>query len=181
MADWKTLNSRIAYENPYIYVEENQVINPGGKETIYGIVNTKSNGGVFIVPVDNAGNTYIVRQFRYTKKKMSWECIAGRADEPNLEAAAKRELREEATIIADSLTLLGTIDMANGATTFTGTVFLAENLTKTHEELDENDGILELKKLPFETAIDMIMSGEIQCSESIAAFFMAREYIQRRN
>ena len=37
---WKTLDSKIVYENPWIRVREDQVIRPDGKPGIYGVVET---------------------------------------------------------------------------------------------------------------------------------------------
>lgn len=179
MSDWKTLSTKIAYENPYTYVEESEVINPAGEKTVYGVMKSKADG-VYIVPIDDQGNTYLTRQYRYTTKLISWEVASGRVDEGDFEAAAKRELHEETGVWAETLTNLGTITPANGICSFNEKIFLAEGLSVTDDELDPADGILERKKLPLEDAIIMAMNGEIYCPQSIAALFMAREYLQRR-
>ena len=179
MSDWKTLSTRIAYENPYTYVEESQVINPGGQETVYGVLKSKADG-VYIIPVDSSGHTYITQQFRYPTQELSWECASGRVDEGDFLLAAKRELKEETGIIAETFTELGIINPANGVAAFNEKVFLAEDLTITNDELDQTDGILDRKKLSLDEAITMIMRGEIHCPQTIAAIFMAREYLQRR-
>lgn len=179
MSDWKTLSTRIAYENPYTYVEESEVINPAGEKTVYGVMKSKADG-VYIVPIDDKGNTYLTRQYRYTTKLISWEVASGRVDEGDFEAAAKRELHEETGVWAKTFTDLSTITPANGICSFNEKIFLAEGLSVTDDELDPADGILERKKLPLEDAIIMAMNGEIHCPQSIAALFMAREYLQRR-
>lgn len=179
MSDWKTLSTRIAYENPYTYVEESEVINPAGEKTVYGVMKSKADG-VYIVPVDNEGNTYLTRQYRYTTKLISWEVASGRVDEGDFEAAAKRELHEETGIWAEAFTDLGTITPANGICSFNEKIFLAEDLTVTDDELDPVDGILEKKKLPLEEAISMVMNGGINCPQTIAALFMAKEFLHQR-
>lgn len=179
MSDWKTLSTRIAYENPYTYVEESAVINPGGQETVYGVLKSKADG-VYVIPIDDERNTYLTQQFRYTTKQTSWESPSGRVDEKDFLAAAKRELHEETGIIAEKLTEIGIIHPSNGVAAFNEKIFLAENLTVTDDKLDQTDGILARRKLPLDEAISMAMNGEIQCSQSIAALFMVREYLQRR-
>jgi len=179
MSDWKTLSTRIAYENPYTFVEESAVINPAGQETVYGVLKSKADG-VYIVPIDDEGNTYLTQQFRYTTKQISWEVASGRVDEGDFLLAAKRELHEETGVIADTFVELGTINPANGIAAFNEKIFLAEDLIVTDDELDPADGILARKKLPLEDAIIMAMNGEIHCPQSIAALFMTREYLQRR-
>lgn len=179
MSDWKTLSTRIAYENPYSYVEENEVINPAGQRTVYGVLKSKADG-VYIVPVDEQGNTYLTQQYRYTTGRLSWESASGRVDENDFLAAAKRELHEETGVIAEVFTELGTIFPANGVACFNAKIFLAESLTITDDELDPVDGILARKKIHLDEAIAMIMSGEINCPQTITAIFMAREYIRER-
>lgn len=179
MSDWKTLSTRIAYENPYTYVEESDVINPAGQKTVYGVMKSKADG-VYIVPIDEEGNTYLTQQYRYTTKQVSWEVASGRVDEGDFLLAAKRELHEETGVWTEKLTDLGAITPANGICSFNEKIFLAEGLTITDDELDPADGIIERKKLPLGDAIMMAMNGEIHCPQSIAALFMTREYLQRR-
>ena len=180
MSDWKTLSTRIAYENPYTYVEESDVINPAGQKTVYGVMKSKADG-VYIVPIDDEGNTYLTEQYRYTTKQASWEIASGRVDEGDFVAAAKRELHEETGVWAETLTELGTITPANGICSFNEKIYLAEGLTVTDDELDPADGILARKKLLLEEAIAMAMNGKISCPQTIAALFMAREYLQDKH
>lgn len=180
MSDWKTLSTRVAYENPFAIMREDAVINPGGQETVYGVLESKSNG-VYIIPIDSEGNTYIVQQFRYTYQETVWECPAGRADENDPEAAARRELHEETGLIANKFTHLGTFHTACGISTLSADLFLAEDITQTGDETDQTDGILNVRKLPLSEVITMIMSGEIQCAESVMAFFMAQEHLKQRS
>lgn len=180
MTEWQTLSTKVAYENPYVYIEESKVINPAGQETVYGVLKSKADG-VYIVPVDSDGNTYLTQQFRYPTQELSWECASGRVDEGDFVAAAKRELKEETGVIAGTLTELGIINPANGVAAFNEKVFLAEDLTVTDDELDPADGILGRKKIHLDETVDMIMNGEIRCPQTITAIFMAREYLLNRS
>ena len=56
---WKTLSQKKIYDNPWISVEEHQVVNPGGKKGIYGKVHFK-NRAIGIIPLDDLGNTWLV-------------------------------------------------------------------------------------------------------------------------
>lgn len=92
---WKTLESRLVYENPWISLTEHSVINPGGNPGIYGVVHFK-NRAIGVIPLDEEGYTYLVGQYRYALHLYSWEIPEGGGplEEDPLEAA-KRELREE--------------------------------------------------------------------------------------
>ena len=73
---WKTLSSQHIYENPWISVHEDKVINPRGGEGIYGRVCFK-NKAIGIIPVDEDGNTWLVGQYRYALNEYSWEIPMG--------------------------------------------------------------------------------------------------------
>jgi 8-oxo-dGTP pyrophosphatase MutT (NUDIX family) len=177
VADWKTLSTKVAYDNPWMFVREDKAINPGGKEVIYGVVESKSDS-VYVVPVDDEGNTYIVLQYRYTLQRNEWECVAGRNDGEAPLIAAERELLEETGLEATNITIFGDIQASTGISTFHGTFCLARGITKVTEQLDETDGILEVKKVPLTEVPAMILRGEIKCSQSIAALFMAIAYLK---
>jgi 8-oxo-dGTP pyrophosphatase MutT (NUDIX family) len=178
MADWKTLSTRVAYENPWMFVREDTAINPGGKEVIYGVIESKSDS-VYIVPIDEAGNTYLTLQHRYPIDQDSWECVAGRTDGQPVEQAAKRELLEEAGLSADVITPIGEVQIANGIATFKSTFCIARGLKRTTDKLDEEDGILETKKLSLADVEAKILAGEITCAQSIAAFLMTKAYLEK--
>jgi 8-oxo-dGTP pyrophosphatase MutT (NUDIX family) len=97
---WKRLNTRTVFENDWMEVREDHVLNPGGGENQYGWVHFR-NRAVAIVALDEDGNTWLVGQHRYTLDEWSWELPMGGAplDEPPVEAA-KRELREETGLTA---------------------------------------------------------------------------------
>ena len=71
---WQRLSSRVAYENPWIRVSHEQVKTPNGTDGIYGLVHFKGTA-VGVVPVDEDGNTWLVRQSRYTLNQFTWEYL----------------------------------------------------------------------------------------------------------
>lgn len=179
MSDWQTKASKIVYDNPWLTVYEDQVVMPSGREGIYGYVESKSDS-VYIVPVDDHGNTYIIKQEHYTTKQSSWQCAAGRINGDTIETAAKRELLEETGLQANTITILSNVRIAVGMTCFRGVLCLARHLTKVTNELDPDEGIV-VKKLPLTEVKDMIFAGEIINTESIAAFLMALTYLSEKS
>ena len=92
---WKTLSGKRIYENPWIRLDEYQVINPSGGKGIYGKVSFKGKA-VGIIPVDDEMNTWLVGQYRYTLEEYSWEIPMGAVPhDETYENGALRELKEE--------------------------------------------------------------------------------------
>ena len=158
----------MVWENDWMGVYEDDVINPGGGRNLYGHIRFK-NRAVAIVPLDDDGNTWLVGQDRYTLGEWSWELPMGGAplDEDPLDAA-KRELREETGLTATDWSELMRLHTSNSITDEVGVVFVARKLTQGATEFEETED-LEIRKLPLAEAIAMARSGEITDAISVAA------------
>jgi 8-oxo-dGTP pyrophosphatase MutT (NUDIX family) len=165
------------YENPWIFVHEDTVVSPDGKDGLYGVVESKSES-VFVVPLDDDNNTYIVQQEHYTTRELAWQCVAGRTDGEPIEVAARRELLEEAGLEASSITVLAHARTASGISTFKSNICLARGLKSNMSFFDKGE-ITAIKKIPLATAQEMILNGEIAATESIAAFLLAMTYLEK--
>lgn len=173
---WKRLSSRPVYDNPWITVFEDDVINPGGGRNLYGHVHFK-NLAVAILPLDGEGNTWLVGQERYTLGHHSWELPMGGApgNEDPLDAA-KRELKEETGLTAVRWTEIMRLHTSNSITDETGIVYVAEELTDGETAFEETEAI-EVLKLPLEDAIGMALDGRITDSISVAALLAVRRLV----
>lgn len=178
MSTWQTTSSEIVYENPWIIVKQDKVVTPSGKPGLYGVVTSKSDA-VFVVPVDDEGNTYIVQQEHYPTREMAWQCVAGRTDGEPPEVAAKRELLEEAGLKAEKITILSKARTASGLTTFRTTICLAQGLTADTSVFDA-DEIHAVQKIPLASIKPMIQSGELCNTESMAAFLTAIAFLEHQ-
>ncbi len=164
---WKTLEKTTIYENPWISLEQHDVVNPAGKPGIYGKVHFK-NRAMAIIPMDQEGNTWLIGQYRYPLDVYSWEIpMGGGPIEIELLESAKRELKEETGLSAEKWTQIMKIHTSNSVTDEEGFIYLAEELTQGETEFEETE-VLQVKKIPFRDALEMVMSGEITDSLSIA-------------
>lgn len=165
---WKKLSSRTVFENAWMEVREDHVINPGGGENQYGYVHFK-NRAVAIIPIDEDDNTWLVGQQRYTLGAYSWELPMGGAPLAELPlAAAKRELKEETGLSAEKWTEILQLHTSNSITDEFGLVYVAENLTAGETQFEESED-LRIRKLPFAEALRMTDTGEISDAITIAA------------
>jgi 8-oxo-dGTP pyrophosphatase MutT (NUDIX family) len=165
---WKTLRSKVVFDNPWMTVLEDRVVSPSGGQNDYGHVRFK-NRAVAIIPIDDANNTWLVGQDRYTLAEYSWELPMGGApkSEDPLQAA-KRELREETGIRAAQWTELMRLHISNSITDEEGLVFVAKELRHGETEFEETEK-LEIRRLPLTEAIAMAVNGEITDAISVAA------------
>jgi len=167
---WQTLSSEKIYENPWICLEEHQVINPGGGRGIYGEVHFK-NIALGIIPLDHENNTWLVGQYRFPLKKYSWEIPEGGGSlDINPLISAQRELLEETGIKANSWQEIQRIHLSNSVSDELGIIYLARELNFGESRPEESEA-LTVRKLPFETAYQMVLNGEITDSLSVAALF----------
>lgn len=171
MADfpWRRLSGRLVYDNPWLSIEEDQVLNPAGKPGIYGKVLFK-NRAVAILPVDDARHIYLVGQSRYMQGRFSWEVPKGGAPgQEDLLTCAQRELTEETGLQAQNwLTLMADVDVSNSVTNELAYAYLATGLSQGASSPEETEDIT-VQRVSLNSALQMCLDGEIRCLLSIAA------------
>jgi len=127
--------------------------------------------GVGILPVDDEGNVYLVRQYRHALGQHVLEIPAGTMDAlEKPEECAARELEEEIGYRASKLTFVMAANNAIGVSNDRIHIYIAEGLTKTAQKLDA-DEFLTVEKYSLARCEEMIGSGEIFDSKTILAIF----------
>jgi len=165
---WKTVDSRVVYENPWITVREDKVVRPDGNPGIYSVVQTRiATGAVALTQNDEI---YLVGQYRYPLEHYSWEIPEGGTDEGESALdAAKRELQEEAGVTAAHWEPLGgEIALSNCHSSERGYLFLATGITEGEASPDGTEQ-LKVKKVPLDEAMAMIDRGDITDAMTLLA------------
>lgn len=137
-------------------------------------------GGVTIVPVDDEGNIYCVRQYRYAMGEELLETPAGKIDkgEETLHCAM-RELAEETGFTARHFQYLGEIYPSPGFCAETLYAYLATGLTRGEKHLDEGE-FLEVEKYPFDKLYSMALCGELKDAKSVISILRAKPFLSRK-
>ena len=170
--DWKTLSTKTVYENNWIKVNENKIINPSGNNGIYGVVHFK-NVAIGIVPLDEENNTYLVGQWRYALNEYSWELPMGGAPTDDYLLHAQRELEEETGWKAKKWQNIMKLHTSNSICDEVGYVFLAQELEQGEMQWEETEK-LEIQKLPFQKAYQMVLNGQITDAISVAGILRVK-------
>lgn len=175
---WRTVSSATVYRNSWFAVRQDQVVRQAdGMAAEYTAIDWPYPI-VSVLPVDEQGNVYLVRQWRYAWGEESWEAPAGRAEagESPLEAA-QRELAEEVGFAATEWIPLGCV--RNSAQIDVQIyLFLARALQPAVAERDAEEADLIRHAVPLEEAVAAVMSGEIVHTTSIATILMAARFLE---
>ena len=137
-------------------------------------------GGVTILPVDEAGNCYMVRQFRYPAGHMMLEAPAGKLEygEDHRECAV-RELSEETGFTADELIYLGGFYTSPGFSSELLHVYLALGLHAGESNREEGE-LLNVEKHSLQALEQMIMNNEKKEEKTIIAVLKAEKVLKDR-
>jgi len=173
--DFQTVKSETVYRGKVFDVRRDEVRLPDGKQTNLDIV--EHNSSVTLLPLDEQGRVWFVRQYRHPALAHLLELPAGvMHDGETPEACAQREVREEIGMAAGRFQKVGEFFLAPGYSTEYMYVFLATDLTPDPLPGDE-DEFISIEKISIDQAYSFAEKGEFHDSKTLAALFLARPYL----
>jgi len=168
--DIETLSSRIAYENRWMRVREDEIRYRDGTTGIYGVV-VKSDFAV-VAPLDADGRLHLVEQYRYPIGRRSWEfpqgAWEGKPDADPLELA-RGELREETGLEAAEIVHVGHLHQACGYATQGYNIYLARGLHRAEARLEATEQDLIARAFPVAEVFGMVENGVIKDAGTVAS------------
>jgi ADP-ribose pyrophosphatase len=165
----RVISSRVSYRGPVFWVTTDDVLEPTGVRATRDVV--RHSGSIVILAVDDSSprpRVLLEKQYRHAAGRFLFELPAGRIDEgENPLHAAKRELLEETGYSARSWKRVLHFWASPGFVAEAMSIYLARIL-KAGEAQPEDDEAIELKLVPLEKAVSMVLKGTIQDAKSIA-------------
>lgn len=130
-------------------------------------------GGAGVVALFDDRTIALVRQYRHPTMRYVLELPAGRLSPPELpEECASRELEEEIGVRPGRMEKLAEFFTTPGFCEEKLWVYLATDLIATQQNL-EGDEMLDIVRVPFARALEMIEDGEIEDAKTIIGLLLA--------
>lgn len=175
---FQLLRSEKIYQGRVFDVRLDELLLPNGKRVSLDIV--EHPGAVTMVPVDDQGAIWFVRQYRHSTGEVLLELPAGSLEEGEPpDECAGREMREETGMSAGELQKIGEFFLAPGYSTEFLHVYLAIDLRPAPLQPDE-DEFLSVERLPIAQVYAMIEAGKFRDGKTLAALLLARPHLEKR-
>ena len=166
------ISSEEIFKGVVVHLYKDKVRLNNGDESVREVL--RDCRAVCVIPIDRDGNVTVVKQFRYAHSKVLTEIPAGKLDRgEDFLDAAKRELLEETGITAGTYTFLGEIYTTPAFVDEVIYMYLATDLCEGGEQHLDRDEFLNVEKIPLDTLVGMVMSGEIKDAKTQAAVLKA--------
>lgn len=164
----KQLKKEYLYKGKIINLRLDDAELPDGSTALREIV--EHPGGVCVAALTDNDEVLLVKQFRYPYSEVILEIPAGKRNskEENPLDCGIRELKEETGATAQNFFFLGELYPTPGYVDEVIYMYGATGLSFGEATPDE-DEFLEVEKIPLDTLVDKIISGEIKDAKTQTA------------
>lgn len=171
---------RDAARSRFLRVEEVDLEFSNGERRTFERMRPGGIGAVIIVPVLDADTVLLVREYGVGLDRYELGLPKGRLDPGETpEQGANRELKEEVGYGARELTVLHKLSLSPSYMSHMANVVLARNLYSERLPGDEPEA-LEVVPWKLSELHTLVTRDDVSEGRSIAALFMAREYLAGR-
>lgn len=131
---------------------------------------------VAVLPIregERGEEVLLIRQYRHPIRRIMWEIPAGLLDieGEGAEAAARRELYEEADLVGGELTQLVQLYATPGCSTELYAIYVARGCEQAEEpfECTEEEAAIERFWLPFDDVLKAVRAGDLRSPTLVTA------------
>lgn len=182
--EWPVVGSEYVHDTGWVvkFREDTLCLPEDSSHTFTRLV-VEDPGAVVVLALDEHEQVVILRQYRHAVGLRMIQLPAGKLDKPGEDPleAAKRELREEAGLAADSWTHLLTTYASPGITSETHALYLARGLLEVdrdfvpaHEEAD-----MTMERVPYADLLDAVLDRRV-ADAPLASAVLSHEVLRGR-
>ena len=173
---WLVGDTTQKYKNAWLDVCEDQVIQPNGQTGLFATVRIRP--GVSVLAIDDDLEVYLTAEYRYALEQESIEVVSGGIDGDETPVdSARRELREELGIEAETFIDLGVVHPLTSMLYSPAQLFVAKKLSFFEPNPDESE-IIRLVKMKLSDAVSMVMESKITHAPSCVLILKANHALQ---
>ncbi|HWU44890.1 MAG TPA: NUDIX hydrolase [Bdellovibrio sp.] len=167
----KVLSSRQVYKGRFLKVQQDEIITSDGKKGVREYI--LHPGAALVVPLLTNGKVVMVHQYRHAVKQVMLEFPAGKMDPgESSEQTAQRELQEEVGYKAGRIKFITKIHPVIGYADEHIDLYLAQDLTKSQQNLDADENLEVIEMDPAEL-MRLVFAGKVtDVKTQIAAFWL---------
>ncbi|MCX7749750.1 MAG: NUDIX hydrolase [Clostridia bacterium] len=167
----KTVSEKVMYEGNFIKVGLIDVVLPDGKKSSRDIV--YHPGASVVIPMNEKGELYMVRQYRKPINKEMLELPAGKLDLGEDPAVcAERELKEETGLEAGKVKHIMSVHSTPGFSNEVLHMYVATELQEGEACADEGE-FISSERVPVSQLVQMVLDHEITDAKSIIGILLA--------
>lgn len=174
----RLLSSQTVYEGRiWDVVSDSFQLNDEGKPLVRDYI--EHPGAVAVLPMNDAGEVLLIKQYRHPVGMDLWEIPAGLLDVAGEDfvAGAARELAEEADLVAGRWNVLADFFNSPGSSSEAIRIYLARGLSEVpghelHVRTDE-EAEIELHWIPLDAAVAAVLDGSLHNPSAVVGILAA--------
>lgn len=172
------ISSEYVYNGKVMDIKRDVISLPNGATAVRETI--VRGGACAVVPVDDEGNIYLVKQYRHAIGKEMVEIPAGMMNpgETPLQCAM-REMEEEIGLKAGNMKFVSKMYLSVGVCNELLHLYIATDLKPGVQHLDP-DEFIEIKKYKLEDAYKMIFDGSITDAKSMFGILAYKHLSENR-
>lgn len=174
---WKTLASKIVFQNPWIKLFSDDIEFQNGHKGTYAYLSRHDGAHAIVLTPDN--QFILLKQFRYPIHAFEWSMPGGKIDEgESPEDSVKREVQEELGISLNRLEKIGEWYALSSLNTEKLYIYVGWSDQTPQSAGLSDESISDVKIVSKEEVISLIDSGEITDPTMIATLeIILRKYL----
>jgi ADP-ribose pyrophosphatase len=171
----RLIDSQRIFSGLIFDIERDRLLDDLDREVVREVI--RHPGGAGGLPLFADGRVALVSQYRHPAGRELLEIPAGRIDSGETpDECARREIEAEIGTHVGKLEKLTEFFTTPGFCEEKLHIYLATDLQPAPQSLDP-DELIEVVYLPFEKAVDLVRSGQIEDSKTIIALLLAAKRV----